>query len=255
MTSANASVVCRAAAMKGHSVEIFEKKDTVGGQFISAAYPPFKGEFATYTAWLYREIQKFDNITLHLNTELTVETVRVGKPDKVILASGAKPVIPQVPGIDRENVVLAEDVLLGKADTGMNVLVVGGGMVGSETAAYLGMQCKSKVSVVELRDEIAVDMEAGIRDDLKDCLRRCFVDIYTGTSIAGVTPEGALLKKGDTVTLFPCDTVVLAIGTRSFCPLEEELRGICDTVVVGDAVKARQALQASAEGFCAGLKA
>lgn len=243
----------RAAAMKGHQVEIFEKKDTVGGQFISAAYPPFKGEFATYTAWLWRDIQKYENITLHLNTELTSDKVKHEKPDKVIIASGAKPVIPNVPGINSENVVLAEDVLLGNADTGMNVLVVGGGMVGSETAAYLGMQCKNKVTIVELKDAIASDMEAGIRDDLKDCLRRCYVDVKTGMSIAGVTEEGAILRKGDEDILFRCDTIVLAIGTKSYCPLVEELKGICDTVVVGDAVKARQAIQASAEGFTSGL--
>ncbi|WP_390199391.1 oxidoreductase [Brenneria goodwinii] len=245
----------RAAAIKGHRVEIFEKKNTVGGQFISAAYPPFKGEFTTYTAWLFREIKKYENITLHLNTELTVDMVKAGKPDKVILASGAQPVIPNVPGIHNNNVVLAEDVLLGQSDTGMNVLVVGGGMVGSETAAYLGAQCKSKVTLVELRDAIAMDLEAGIRDDLKDCLRRSYVEIMTNTSIAGVTDEGALLKRGDDITLFPCDTVVLAIGTKAWCPLAEELKGICEITLVGDAVKARQAIQASAEGFAAGLAA
>ncbi|MCG8175044.1 FAD-dependent oxidoreductase [Brenneria goodwinii] len=245
----------RAAAIKGHRVEIFEKKNTVGGQFISAAYPPFKGEFTTYTAWLFREIKKYGNITLHLNTELTVDMVKDGKPDKVILASGAQPVIPNVPGIHNKNVVLAEDVLLGQSDTGMNVLVVGGGMVGSETAAYLGAQCKSKVTLVELRDAIAMDLEAGIRDDLKDCLRRCYVEIMTNTSIAGVTDEGALLKRGDDITLFPCDTVVLAIGTKAWCPLAEALKGNCEVTLVGDAVKARQAIQASAEGFAAGLAA
>ena len=117
------------------------------------------------------------------------------------------------------------------------------------------MQCKSKVTVIEMRDEIALDMEAGIRDDLKDCLNRCYVDVLTKTSLAGVTAEGALLKQGDTVTLFPCDTVVLAIGTRAFCPLMEELDGICETVIVGDAVQARQAIQASREGFNAGYYA
>nr|WP_255319493.1 FAD-dependent oxidoreductase [Dendrosporobacter quercicolus] len=243
----------RAAAIKGHRIEIFEKQNTVGGQFISASYPPYKGEFATYTAWLYREIKKYKNITLHLNTELTAEMVKKVKPDKVILASGAQPVIPNVPGIHNKNVVLAEDVLLGKSDTGMTVLVVGGGMVGSETAAYLGMQCKSKVTLVEMRDAIAMDMEAGIRDDLKDCLRRCYVEIMTGTSIAGATNEGALLKQGDDITLFPCDTIVLAIGTKSYCPLAEELKDVCVISIVGDAVKARQAIQASNEGFAAGL--
>jgi NADPH-dependent 2,4-dienoyl-CoA reductase/sulfur reductase-like enzyme len=243
----------RAAAIKGHQVEIFEKKNIPGGQFISAAYPPFKGEFATYTAWLYREIRKYENITLHFNTELTADMVKNSRPDKVILATGAKPIIPNVPGIDNKKVVLAEDVLIGKSDTGMNVLVVGGGMVGSETAAYLGTQCKDKVAIVEMRPAIAMDMEGGIRDDLKDCLRRCYVEIMTQTSIAGVTDEGALLKRGDEITLFPCDTIVLAIGTKSYCPLAEELKNVCETVIVGDAVKSRQAIQASAEGFFAGL--
>lgn len=245
----------RAAAIKGHTVELYEAKDTVGGQFISAAYPSFKGEFATYTAWLYREIKKYDNIHLHLNTELTKEMVVAGKPDKVIVSSGAKPMMPNVPGIDNPKVVIGEDVLLGKADTGMNVLVIGGGMVGSELAAYLGMQCKDKVMIVEMRDAVAMDMDRGIRTDLMDCLRRCYVDILTGTAIAGVNDEGAILKQGEKEFLFPCDTVVMAIGTRVYAPLAKELEGIVPTVVVGDAVQARQAIQASAEGFSAGLNA
>ena len=243
----------RAAAIKGHKVDIFEKTNTVGGQFISAAYPPFKGEFATYTAWLYREIKKYNNITLHLETELTKEMVEKGHPDKVIIASGAKPVIPKVPGIDHEKVVLAEDVLLGKSSIGQSVVIVGGGMVGSETAAYLGMQCKDRVVLVEMRDAIAMDMEAGIRDDLRDCLRRCYVEEYTNTAIASVTDEGAVLRKGDEEFTIPCDNVVLAVGTRSFTLLADELKGIVETVIVGDAVKARQAIQASKEGFYAGL--
>lgn len=244
----------RAAGMKGHTVELYEASENVGGQFISAAYPPFKGEFATYTAWLYRQVQQYPNIHLHLNTPLTAEIVKKEKPDKVIIATGAKPIIPDVPGVDNSNVVLAEDVLLGKADTGMNVLVAGGGMVGTETAAYLGMQCKAKVSIIEMRSEIAMDMEAGIRDDLKDCLGRCFVDIMTETSLEGITNEGALISgKGGVVRVFPCDTIVLAIGTGAYNPLGENLKGICETVVVGDAKDARQALQATDEGFKAGL--
>ena len=243
----------RAAAMKGHNVELFEAKDTVGGQFISASYPPYKGEFGTYTAWLYRTIQSYENIHLHLNTALTVDMVKEGKPDKVILSTGAKPIIPNVPGMDLDNVVLAEDVLLGKADCGQNVVVAGGGMVGTETAAFLGMQCKDSVTIIEMRDNVALDMEAGIRDDLKDVLQREYVKIITGASLAGATPEGALIKQGNDIALIPCDTVVLSIGTRSFVPLKDELEGIVETVVIGDALKARQAIQASREGFDAGF--
>ena len=246
----------RAAAIKGHNVELFEAKDTVGGQFVSAAYPPYKGDYANYTGWLYREIQKYDNIRLHLHTELTREMVLEGKPDKIIVATGAAGIVPKIPGIENPKVVMAEDALLGRKEVGMNVLIAGGGMVGLETAAFFGMQCKSKVTVIEMKEAVATDMEAGIRDDLKTTLRHLFVEILCNTSIAGITDEGALIKQGNDIRLYPCDTVIMAIGTRSNQSLLDELRdcGI-EIVVVGDAVKARQITQASREGFVAGLNA
>lgn len=115
----------RAAAIKGHNVELFEAKDTVGGQFVSAAYPPHKGDYSNYTGWLYREIQKYDNIKLRLHTELTREMVLEGKPDKIILATGATGIVPKIPGIENPKVIMAEDALLGKKDVGMNVLDCG----------------------------------------------------------------------------------------------------------------------------------
>lgn len=246
----------RAAAIKGHRVELFEAKDTVGGQFVSAAYPPYKGDYSNYTGWLYREIQKYDNIKLHLQTELTREMVLEGRPDKIILATGATGIVPKIPGIEHPKVVMAEDALLGKKDVGMNVLIAGGGMVGMETAAFLGMQCKSNVTVIEMKDAVATDMEAGLRDDLKTTLRHLFVEVLCNTSIAGITDEGALIRQGNDVRLYPCDTVVMAIGTRSDRTLLDKLQdcGI-EIVVVGDAVQARQITQASREGFIAGLNA
>ena len=201
-------------------------------------------------------MQKHENIHVHLNTALTRDMVMSAKPDKVIIATGAAGIVPKIPGIDNPKVVMAEDALLGKKEVGMNVLIAGGGMVGAEAAAFFGMQCKSKVTIIEMRDAIAMDMEAGIRDDLKTTLRHLFVEVMCRTSIAGITDEGALLKQGDEVRLFPCDTVIMAIGTRSNNKLEQELQdcGI-ETVVVGDAVKARQITQASREGFLAGLNA
>jgi pyruvate/2-oxoglutarate dehydrogenase complex dihydrolipoamide dehydrogenase (E3) component len=177
------------------------------------------------------------------------------KPDKVIVATGARPAIPEISGIDGPNVVFAEDVLRGRSDTGMNVLVAGGGMVGAETAAYLGVQCKAKVGIIARRSEIGLDMEGGIRDDLKDCLNRCFVEIMTNTRINAITLEGVSITTGGTERFFPCDTVVLAMGTKAYNPLEEELKSLCDVVVVGDALKARKAIDATREGFLAGLNA
>jgi pyruvate/2-oxoglutarate dehydrogenase complex dihydrolipoamide dehydrogenase (E3) component len=186
---------------------------------------------------------------------MTRELAVKEKPDKVIIATGAKPVIPDIPGVNLPNVVFAEDVLLGRADPGMNVLVAGGGMIGSETAAYLATHCKESVGLIEMRSNIGADMEGGIRDDLKDVLAKFFVKIMTDTTLISITDGGAEIKIGDNVSFYPCDTVILALGTKSYNPLEEELSGVCDTVVVGDALKARKAINASREGFVAGMDA
>ena len=244
----------RGAAMRGHEAHLFEATDCLGGQFVSASYPPYKGEFASYPAWLRSRLLEL-GVQIHLSTTLTAGIVKRDKPAKVIIATGAKPVLPDVPGINGPNVVLAEDVLRGRADTGMSVLVAGGGMVGAETAGYLGVQCKAKVGLMARRSEIGLDMEAGIRDDLKDCLNRCFVEIMTDTTLTAITPEGAFIKTGDTERFYPCDTVVLAMGTKAYNPLEEELRPLCDVVVAGDALKARKAIDATREGFLAGINA
>ena len=246
----------RAAAIKGHQVDIYEAKDTMGGQFISAAYPPYKADYGDYTAWIYREIQKFDNIKIHLNTELTIDMIKEAKPDKVIIATGAKAFIPDLPGIDGPNVVLAEDVLVGKAETGMNVVVAGAGTIGVETAAFLGTQCKSKVTMLSKYETIAKQYDQGIRDDMKHLLSKLFVEIVYPAKIAGANREGVLVEKNGEVFLIPCDTIVLAIGTRAYNPFEKQLKELgIDCVTVGDAIKARQAIEAVREGFKAGLEA
>ena len=246
----------RAAAIKGHQVDIYEAKDTMGGQFISATYPPYKADYGDYTAWIYREIQKFDNIKIHLNTELTIDMIKEAKPDKVIIATGAKAFIPDLPGIDGPNVVLAEDVLVGKAETGMNVVVAGAGTIGVETAAFLGTQCKSKVTMLSKYETIAKQYDQGIRDDMKHLLSKLFVEIVYPAKIAGANREGVLVEKNGEVFLIPCDTIVLAIGTRAYNPFEKQLKELgIDCVTVGDAIKARQAIEAVREGFKAGLEA
>lgn len=244
----------RAAAIKGHEVHLFEETDHLGGQFIAASYPPYKGEFATYPAWLIRQLKKL-GVIIHMKTALTADVVKADKPDKVIIATGAKPITPDIPGISDPKVIHAEDVLRGKVDHGMNCLVIGAGITGTETAAYLAVQCKESVTLVSRRPYIGKGMEGGMRDDLHDILNRYFVNIITNTAFVAVTPEGAKLKSGDKEYIYPCDTVILGIGARSYKPLEEELKGICETVVIGDALEARQALQATREGFVAGIDA
>jgi 2,4-dienoyl-CoA reductase-like NADH-dependent reductase (Old Yellow Enzyme family)/thioredoxin reductase len=246
----------RGALLKGHQVTLFEKSAQLGGQFRLAAFPPFKGDFAPYTAWLKHAIERL-GADIRLGAPLTEETVREEKPDKVIIATGATPMIRNHKGIDLPKVVRAEDVLAGISDTGMNVIVIGGGMIGAETASYLAVQCKASVALTTRQNDIGGDMEGGIKDDLKDVLNRYFVKRYTNTSLKEVTEDGVSLvthrPDGDTEWHYRCDSVVLAFGTEAYNPLPEKLAGLCDMVVAGDAREARKALEAIREGFAAGF--
>jgi NADPH-dependent 2,4-dienoyl-CoA reductase/sulfur reductase-like enzyme len=242
----------RAAKIKGHDVTLFEKSGALGGQFVTASFPPYKGDFAPYAAWLIRQLGKL-GIDIKLNTELTPEIVDKQKPDKVIIATGGMPMKRSHRGEWPAMIVHAEDVLTGKKDCGMNVLVVGGGMIGSETAAFLGTMCKSSVAISTRQSDVGGDMDTGIKDDLKELLRKNFVKVFTKTKFKELTEDGAIMISNGEEWLYPCDTVVAAFGVESYNPLADKLIGRCETVTVGDALQARKALEAVREGFTAGL--
>lgn len=133
----------------GHEVTLYEAGDHLGGQLRSAAYPPAKGEVALFTSWQIQELKAL-GIPVHMNTTVTKELVEREKPDAVIVAAGGTPIKPHILGIDGDNVFLAEDVLLGKVSTGDDVVVCGGGEVGTETANAIAYRCNGKVTVVEM---------------------------------------------------------------------------------------------------------
>ncbi len=241
------------AIKKGHNVTLFESTGELGGQFISAAYPPYKGDFATLTAWQINEL-KLLGADIRLNTPLTADIVRREKPDTVVIATGAAPFLPDVPGINDKKVRFAQDVLCGKVSVGDNILVIGGGMVGSETASLLVSENR-QVAVAEMRPQIAMDMFEVNRSGVLRHLEENHVPMLTETKLHAVTEEGALLEKHGTVTLYPCDTVVIAVGTRSVNGLEGELGALpVQLITIGDSVKPRKALDAMEEAFHAALK-
>lgn len=102
------------AAMIGHNVTVYEAQEEVGGQFRSAAYPIGKGELTTLISVFKKNLEDL-HVKVHLNTLVTKEMIEQENPDAIILATGARPLVPAIKGIDKENVVNAEDVLLGKS--------------------------------------------------------------------------------------------------------------------------------------------
>jgi len=178
-----------------------------------------------------------------LNTTVTLDLLREEAPDVVIVATGSSPRDLNVPGVDKNNVVKAEDLLLGKGKAGQNVLVVGGGLVGCETALWLAQQGKS-VTIVEMLDEL---MSAGMplchanKQMLLDLL--CFhnVKAITGTTVAEVTSKGAvLIDKNFRKTELEADTIVVAIGLKAENKLYDSVRKeFPNSYLIGDAMKVR----------------
>lgn len=140
------------AAYKGHHVTLYEA-DRLGGAFRAAAIPPEKGQLSNLLSWHIAKIKEL-GVTIKEHTRYTLDMFIKNKPDKLILAIGTIDSVPPIKGIEGKNVVHAIDVLEGRAVTGKKVVIAGGGLVGAETAAFLGEYGRD-VTVVEMMDEIA----------------------------------------------------------------------------------------------------
>ena len=237
------------AAGRGHHVTLLEKNDAnrVGGQFLIAAYPPFKQGLTRAIRYQLHMCKK-NGVDMRFNTEATPELIRSLNPDVLIMATGATPIIPNIPGIDGENVVQANDVLLGNPVLKSSCLIIGGGEVGVETAEYATDYC-SKVSIVEMLPTVAEKLYLTVRNDLMDRLKKEEVDIHTSTKVLEITPTGVIAEcNGEKVTLDGYDHIILALGSKSYVPFETE--GLAPEVyTVGDAVKARDAKWAIYEAY------
>ena len=159
-----------------------------------------------------------------MNTRATKENISALEPDSLFVAEGSKAVVPQVDGI--EKAVMAQDLLLGNVEAKDSIVVIGGGLVGSELALHLAQQGK-KVTIVEALSDI---LSSGIKLPpmnewmLRDLLAFNHVTLETSGFLAAVTDGGAVIKQGDQVKTIPCDQVAIAIGYRSLRPVFEELK-------------------------------
>ncbi|MFC1561570.1 FAD-dependent oxidoreductase [candidate division KSB1 bacterium] len=237
------------AKKRGHEVVLFDEGE-LGGQFRLAFLPPGKEMMEKPFRALIRKT-KNSGVELRLNIKADVDAVLNEHPGIVVLATGSSPVTLEIP--DLKNVLFGEDVLEEKAPVGERVLIIGGGMVGLETADFLTHR-GHKVTVVELLDEIGRGMEAVTRKLILRNLEKYNVKIVTHTKLSRYDNGDTYISNGSEETLFGTfDTVVMAVGTRSVNELKEPLlqKGI-KVHVIGDAEKPRQLFDAIREGFIVG---
>jgi len=241
------------AAQRGHKVTLFEKDAKLGGQLNTAALPPFKGDIFPWIDYLVNQVEKA-GVEVKLNADATAEIVTEGNPDAVVIATGGTPAMSDIPGIDKANVVTAQDVLSGKAKAGRNVVIIGGGMVGCETGHYLAGQGKA-VTIIEILKRMASDMLFMTRRRLMGGLRSKKVTLLTSATCEEIR-EGSVrvtTAEGKKETI-PADTVIIAVGYKANDRLYKALEGkVPEIYCVGNSAKPRRILEANSEGYQAGL--
>jgi 2,4-dienoyl-CoA reductase-like NADH-dependent reductase (Old Yellow Enzyme family)/thioredoxin reductase len=244
----------RVAAMRGHRVTLYEKEEELGGQLVIAGKPQSKKRLLWLREYLTTQIDKL-RVKVELGVGVTPRLVEETKPDAVVVATGAEPVLPNIPGINGKRVMSAWNLLGGKANLEKaSVAVVGGGLIGCEVADYL-LESENRVTIIEQLPSVASDMEPFHRFRILQHFNERNVGIITGRKAARITETGvhAVNLGNGQEELVDADWVVIAVGARPVNGLADALKGIVQELhSVGDCNEPRVIMEAIYEGSLAG---
>lgn len=239
-----------AAAQRGHAVSLYEKASSLGGLVNLAALPPHKAEYKELVQYFTRTLDKA-GVKVHLNTSLDAQAIAHLKADALFVCTGSTPLRPAF--CDGVNAITGEEALSGAA-LGNKVLILGGGLVGSECAEFLAKQGK-EVTILEMRQELALDMEARSRKLFMPRLQALGVNTMLQCHVQHISPLGEVKLRdvyGCEKTLPPFDTLILALGYRPNTGLLQELSALgLSAQAIGDCRQPGKVMQAIYEGFSA----
>lgn len=245
---------CKAAltaCKRGHEVILIEKRDHIGGAIHYVAMEYFKVEIKAYLEYLKTQIGKED-IDLRLNTEATPEMIRELQPDALIVAVGALPAKPPIPGIDSPNVIGFYEAIEKEESIGQDVVIIGGGTIGAEIGLELSLLKKKNVTIVEMINELAVQgnmlYKIGLRHKMDEAET---LHIMLKAGCQEITPDSVRVKDKDgKEVILPADTVIIATGVRADKKTAESFYGITpQTYMIGDCEKPRKIQEATLEGY------
>lgn len=281
----------RVLALRGHQVTLYERNRHLGGQLRYAFIPPGREEIQNIITYLERQIAK---LHVHIKTgeEADFLTLQAERPDVVIVATGGNPIMLNLPGMQAENVCVANDVLDGKVPVGKEVVIVGGGTVGCEVALHVAKQgamrpdvaCfllkhkvldasdvieytargNRKVTILEMKKKIGGGFGISTRwiilNEIKDAGVREITEVKVKEIVSkpgknGHANTGVIYEKDGQDHFIRADTIVIAVGYHPNNALQRQIEGkFPETYFIGDCVKVRTALEAIHEGFAVALK-
>ncbi len=271
------------AAERGHKVTLIEAADKIGGQISWYWNATEKPDFEAIVEWQAAYLKEL-KIDVRLGVTADADYVAGLNPDLVVVATGAKPIMPPIPGLNSSNVVHAWDVLKGTAEvTGENVVVIGGGAVGLETAlniakrgaltpeqayyltlfrgetpdvvAKMMVTGSHKVTVVEMLPKIGKGIGRSTKWIVLGLVKAFGLGIKTGVTVTGVEPGKVNYKTGDGAASIDADTVVVAAGAAPVNELADPIKAKgLNVEVIGDASGGLTVLDAIAQGFKVGAE-
>ena len=200
----------RVAALRGFEVDLYEKEEVLGGQINIAAVPPRKDEILRSVAY-YECLLPALGVNIHLGCEATKEIMNGS--DAVVVAVGAHDMKLPIPGADGANVVSSWDVLAGKVEVSGHCAVIGGGLVGTETAEYL-LEKGCTVSIIEMMDKIANGESSTILPTIMADFKAHDVKQYVNTKVSAIEANAVKAAQSEEEVTIPCDMVVMAVGSK-----------------------------------------
>ncbi|MHB8076467.1 oxidoreductase [Desulfosporosinus fructosivorans] len=275
----------RVATARGHQVTIWEESEQSGGQLKLAASPPGRQDFLNLGTYLANACLEL-GVTIEYNVKATSEKVLSAVQEnftRVVIATGARPISPPIPIEAGVETLQAWDVLLGRGKIGKNVIVVGGGAVGVDTALLLAecgtldndtlrflmlqhaetdkelyrllTQGSKRITVLEMDKGIGRDIGPSTRWSMLADLKRYKVNCHDQTKVLEVRADGVLVENDGTQKVIPADTVILAVGSRSNNELYLALQGKIESLsIIGDAAKPRKVLDAIHEAYAEAIR-
>ncbi|MFH1775600.1 MAG: FAD-dependent oxidoreductase [Chloroflexota bacterium] len=237
----------RVLAERGHQVSLYERSERLGGQWNVAVMEPGNEKLGALGNYLSSNIRRL-GVRVVTGKEVTAALVKEIAPQVVVLATGSRSLVADIPGVKGKNVVLAWDAITGKARVGETVAIVGAGLTGIDTAVTLVAKGK-QVSLVD-RDEIGGRVLAGMGVIHLFGLKRSGVKLYPGSLVVEIKEDGVVVGREGKAESIGADTVVLAVGLEAENGLAAELKGVVPELYsVGDCVTPGKGLDAIHNAF------